>query len=177
MNCGLMPLKNQAPWKKKKKRRGVSPTKSRVIHVVRESESGSSPAGRQHRPSITSKYNPARAWRNRDMSYGAVCCRKICCSVFAAVCVCAIVGVLTSSLKKVPPTEVSSEKGVWLSCALCLSWFPLDSNLSGLFFSTVWATTFTRNSWKTLPSGGLFIGPPGFRFIKFPSTFITVDLM
>lgn len=25
-------------------------------------------------------------------------------------------------------------------------------------------------------SGGLFIGPPGFRFIKFPSTFITVDL-
>jgi len=25
-------------------------------------------------------------------------------------------------------------------------------------------------------SGGLFLGPPGFRFIKFPSTFITVDL-
>jgi len=25
-------------------------------------------------------------------------------------------------------------------------------------------------------SGGLFVGPPGFRFIKFPSTFITVDM-
>ena len=25
-------------------------------------------------------------------------------------------------------------------------------------------------------SGGLFLGPPGFRFIKFPSTFITVDV-
>jgi len=25
-------------------------------------------------------------------------------------------------------------------------------------------------------SGGLFFGPPGFRFVKFPSTFITVDL-
>ena len=25
-------------------------------------------------------------------------------------------------------------------------------------------------------SGGLFVGPPGYRFIKFPSTFITVDL-
>ena len=25
-------------------------------------------------------------------------------------------------------------------------------------------------------NGGLFLGPPGFRFIKFPSTYITVDL-
>jgi prohibitin 2 len=25
-------------------------------------------------------------------------------------------------------------------------------------------------------SGGLFLGPPGFHFIKFPSTFITVDV-
>lgn len=27
-----------------------------------------------------------------------------------------------------------------------------------------------------IKSGGLFLGPPGYEFIKFPSTFITVDL-
>lgn len=37
-------------------------------------------------------------------------------------------------------------------------------------------TRWSKRLDEEAQSGGLFIGPPGFRFIRFPSTFVTVDL-
>ena len=59
---------------------------------------------------------------------------------------CVIFGVLLASLGKVPSTEMGVQYNVHKK--------QLDD---------------------ATKSGGLFVGPPGFRFIKFPSTFITVD--
>lgn len=71
--------------------------------------------------------------------------RKFCWG-FAFVCVCVIIGVLVASLKKVPSTEMGVQYNIHKK--------ELD---------------------EAAKSGSLFLGPPGFRFIKFPSTFITVN--
>eukprot|EP00581_Thalassiosira_minuscula_P026922 CAMPEP_0184414322 /NCGR_PEP_ID=MMETSP0738-20130409/7924_1 /TAXON_ID=385413 /ORGANISM="Thalassiosira miniscula, Strain CCMP1093" /LENGTH=436 /DNA_ID=CAMNT_0026773299 /DNA_START=48 /DNA_END=1358 /DNA_ORIENTATION=+ len=57
------------------------------------------------------------------------------------------IGLLASSLKKVPSTEMGVEYDI-----------------------------YTKQLEDATKSGGLFLGPPGFRFVKFPSTFITVNL-
>jgi len=57
------------------------------------------------------------------------------------------IGLLAASLKKVEETEY------------------------GLLY-----TRWSKNLDDEAQSGGLFTGPPGFRFVKFPSTFVTVDL-
>lgn len=90
-----------------------------------------------------------RAWHNRDrdMSSSAVRRRKRCGWAFALVCVCVIIGVLAASLNKVPSTEMGVQYNI-----------------------------HKKQLEDATKSGGLFVGPPGFRFIKFPSTFITVDL-
>jgi len=72
---------------------------------------------------------------------------KILCWAFAFVVLCVCVGVLAASLKKVPSTEMGVQYDV-----------------------------HRKQLEDATKSGGLFLGPPGFRFIKFPSTFITVDL-
>jgi len=56
-------------------------------------------------------------------------------------------GLIIASLKKVPSTEMGVQYNVHKK--------QLD---------------------EATKSGGLFLGPPGFHFIKFPSTFITVDV-
>lgn len=66
---------------------------------------------------------------------------------FALVILAVIIGVLAASLKKVPSTEMGVQYNVHKK--------QLDD---------------------AAKSGGLFVGPPGFEFIKFPSTFITVNL-
>jgi hypothetical protein len=66
--------------------------------------------------------------------------------IFACV-VCVSIGLLIASLRKVPSTEMGVQYNVHKK--------QLDD---------------------ATKSGGLFLGPPGFRFIKFPSTFITVDV-
>lgn len=72
--------------------------------------------------------------------------KKACCAFFF-VLVCVSIGLLASSLKKVETTEYGIEYDIHKK--------ELD---------------------EAAKSGGLFAGPPGYRFIKFPSTFITVDL-
>ena len=66
--------------------------------------------------------------------------------IFACV-VCVSIGLLIASLRKVPSTEMGVQYNVHKK--------QLDD---------------------ATKSGGLFLGPPGYRFIKFPSTFITVDV-
>jgi len=82
-----------------------------------------------------------------DRSPEAVRRRKIALYVFLGVCLIVIIGVLGASFGKVASTEYGSEYNIHKK--------ELD---------------------EAAKSGGLFIGPPGFRFIKFPSTFVTVDL-
>lgn len=91
--------------------------------------------------------NPAEAWSNRDMSDEAVRRRKIFLWGFIFVSICVVIGVLASSFGKVESTEYALEYDIHQK--------ELDD---------------------AARSGGLFMGPPGFEFIKFPSTFITVDL-
>jgi len=66
---------------------------------------------------------------------------------FALVVLLVIIGVIAASLKKVSSTEMGVQYNIHKKQLL-----------------------------DATKSGGLFIGPPGYRFIKFPSTFITVDL-
>lgn len=73
--------------------------------------------------------------------------RKILCAVLAFVVTCVIIGVLAASLRKVGTTE-----------------FGLEYNIHA------------KELDDAAKSGGLFLGPPGYEFIKFPSTFITVAL-
>jgi len=57
------------------------------------------------------------------------------------------IGLISASLRKVEETEYGLLYDVW-----------------------------TKQLDDEAQSGGLFTGPPGFRFIKFPSTFVTIDL-
>mmetsp|Transcript_623 Transcript_623/g.1126 ORF Transcript_623/g.1126 Transcript_623/m.1126 type:complete len:442 (+) Transcript_623:139-1464(+) len=66
---------------------------------------------------------------------------------FALVVLLVIIGVIAASLKKVSSTEMGVQYNI-----------------------------HKKQLEDATKSGGLFIGPPGYRFIKFPSTFITVDL-
>ncbi|KAL7537554.1 hypothetical protein ACHAXR_010242 [Thalassiosira sp. AJA248-18] len=72
--------------------------------------------------------------------------KKFYCAL-AFVIACVIIGLLAASLKKVPSTEMGVQYNI-----------------------------HKKQLEDATKSGGLFVGPPGFRFIKFPSTFITVDL-
>ncbi|CAJ1959088.1 unnamed protein product [Cylindrotheca closterium] len=73
--------------------------------------------------------------------------RKIAYGVSAFVVVCVAIGLIASSLKKVESTE-----------------FGLQYNIHA------------KELDDAAKSGGLFLGPPGYEFVKFPSTFITVAL-
>ncbi|KAL7555296.1 hypothetical protein ACHAWF_018999 [Thalassiosira exigua] len=73
--------------------------------------------------------------------------RRRSCWAFAFVCLVVAISVIAASLKKVPTTEMGVQYNIHKK--------QLDD---------------------AAKSGGLFVGPPGFHFIKFPSTFITVDL-
>jgi len=73
--------------------------------------------------------------------------RFIACCVFAFVVVCVAIGLIAASLKKVESTEIGLQYDIHAK--------ELDD---------------------AAKSGGLFLGPPGYEFVKFPSTFITVDL-
>ncbi|KAL7465214.1 hypothetical protein ACHAXS_005546 [Conticribra weissflogii] len=82
------------------------------------------------------------------------------------VCVGVAIGLLAASLKKVPSTEMGVQISVlgskrrWiLSCIISISQYDVHK----------------KQLEDAIKSGGLFVGPPGFRFIKFPSTFITVN--
>ena len=83
-------------------------------------------------------------------------------------------------------TERTSEQKSfikWTSIILCVILFiitiallavslkKVEENEYGLLY-----TRWSKNLDDQAQSGGLFAGPPGFRFIKFPSTFVTVDL-
>lgn len=73
--------------------------------------------------------------------------RKICYGVGAFVILSVVIGLVVSSLSKVENTEYGLQYDIHAK--------ELDD---------------------AAKSGGLFLGPPGHRFVKFPSTFITVDL-
>ena len=73
--------------------------------------------------------------------------RRRLCWAFAFVVLCVAVGLIAASLRKVPSTEMGVQYNV-----------------------------HKKQLEDATKSGGLFLGPPGFRFIKFPSTYITVDL-
>jgi len=73
--------------------------------------------------------------------------RKICWGVSAFVILSTAIGLIIASLSKVENTEYGLQYDIHAK--------ELDD---------------------AAKSGGLFLGPPGYRFVKFPSTFITVDL-
>jgi regulator of protease activity HflC (stomatin/prohibitin superfamily) len=83
----------------------------------------------------------------RELTPQEVLCRRIAWGGFFFVCVAVGVGVLVSSLKKV------------------------DNNEYGVEYNR-----HKKQLYDASKTGGLFLGPPGYRFIKFPSTYITVDL-
>mmetsp|Transcript_2869 Transcript_2869/g.4100 ORF Transcript_2869/g.4100 Transcript_2869/m.4100 type:complete len:399 (-) Transcript_2869:12-1208(-) len=89
-------------------------------------------------------------WRNRpprDLSPEELLIQRI--KIGIAVLIVVITGIvlLAISLQKVPNTEYGIEYNI-----------------------------HSKQLEDAAKSGGLFIGPPGFRFVKFPSTYITVDL-
>lgn len=86
-------------------------------------------------------------WSERDTSPEGQSRRRKCLWALFAVALLTGIGVLAASLKKVDSTE-----------------FGLQYNIH------------KKELDDAAKSGGLFPGPPGYRFIKFPSTFITVDL-
>lgn len=86
-------------------------------------------------------------WHRRERTPEEVTRRNICCCVLVVVILITGLGVLIASLRKVDETSYGVEYNVHKK--------QLDD---------------------AAKSGGLFFGPPGYRFIKFPSTFITVDL-
>lgn len=86
-------------------------------------------------------------WYRRDRSPEELFKRKICFGIFFLVIFCTGLGVLIASLKKVPETSFGVEYNV-----------------------------HSKQLDDATKSGGLFLGPPGYEFIKFPSTFVTVDL-
>mmetsp|Transcript_8808 Transcript_8808/g.21395 ORF Transcript_8808/g.21395 Transcript_8808/m.21395 type:complete len:404 (+) Transcript_8808:2-1213(+) len=136
------------PSQEERERIVDAPAESKAIRV-RESEGNqSSAADRDGRmPSVMARCNPAIAWSNRDMSSHAIRRRRICYWVFAFACICVVIGLVAASLKKVPSTEMGVQYNI-----------------------------HKKQLEDATKSGGLFLGPPGFRFIKFPSTFITVAL-
>jgi len=73
--------------------------------------------------------------------------KRNCCIGFTFVVVCVAIGLLASSFAKVETTEFGLQYDIHAK--------ELDD---------------------AAKSGGLFLGPPGYEFVKFPSTFITVDL-
>jgi hypothetical protein len=99
----------------------------------------------------TEKDYPGTGHRTRDMtaSSNALASRRktMIFRIFALMCILVGFCVLLASLKKVPSTEMG-----------------------------VRYDTHKKQLDDASASGGLFIGPPGFRFIKFPSTFITVEV-
>ena len=91
-----------------------------------------------------------RDWRNRpprELSPRAVGIRRIAWAVFIFVCLAVVIGVLVSSLTKV------------------------DNNEYGVQYNV-----HKKQLDDASKSGGLFLGPPGYKFIKFPSTYLTVDM-
>jgi regulator of protease activity HflC (stomatin/prohibitin superfamily) len=86
-------------------------------------------------------------WSDRDMSPRGVTLRKRCLWAFAFCVLITGIAVLAASLKKVESTEYGLQYNIHKK--------ELDD---------------------ASKSGGLFAGPPGYEFIKVPSTFITVDL-
>ncbi|KAL7519108.1 hypothetical protein ACHAWX_004283 [Stephanocyclus meneghinianus] len=116
---------------------------------IREAEDTQSTAGRKQScsSSTMARCNPVDLWHNRDMSASAIHRRKSCCWIIMLAIILVAIGLLVASLKKVPSTEMGVQYNIHKK--------QLDD---------------------AIKSGGLFVGPPGFRFIKFPSTFITVDM-
>jgi regulator of protease activity HflC (stomatin/prohibitin superfamily) len=86
-------------------------------------------------------------WSERDMSPAGALRRKRCLWAFAFCVLITAIALVAASLKKVDSTE-----------------FGLQYNIH------------KKELDDASKSGGLFVGPPGYEFIKFPSTFITVDL-
>ena len=125
-----------------------SPAELTAIKIS-QAEDTQSTAGRKESclSSTMERCNPAYLWHNRDMSASAIHRRKICCWIFMLAIILVAIGLLVASLKKVPSTEMGVQYNIHKK--------QLDD---------------------AIKSGGLFVGPPGFRFIKFPSTFITVDM-
>lgn len=91
--------------------------------------------------------NPMDYWRNRDMSERSRRRRKQLLIAFVIACVVTGISLLCASLRKVSSVELG-----------------------------VKYDKYKKQLNDAAENGGLFFGPPGFRFIKFPSTYITVDL-
>jgi vacuolar-type H+-ATPase subunit H len=93
-------------------------------------------------------------WRNqppaspREYSPREIRNRRIACGIFTLVCLSVGIGVLVSSLKKTESTQYGVQYNVHKK--------KLDD---------------------AAVTDGLFLGPPGYKFIKFPSTFITADII
>jgi prohibitin 2 len=107
--------------------------------------------GGEERKNLLNKMSTGiRDWRNRpprELSPQAVKIRRIALAVFIFVVFAVGIGVLVSSLKKV------------------------DNNEYGVQYQV-----HKKQLDDATKSGGLFLGPPGYKFIKFPSTHITVDM-
>lgn len=86
-------------------------------------------------------------WYHRERTPEDATRRNICFGVLVVALLITIIGLLIASLKKVDETS-----------------FGIQYNV------------YTKQLDDAAKSGGLFFGPPGYKFIKFPSTFITVDL-
>jgi regulator of protease activity HflC (stomatin/prohibitin superfamily) len=91
-----------------------------------------------------------QTWRNqppREYSPIQIRNRRICYGVFTIILLITGIALLISSMRKVETTEYGVQYNVHKK--------QLDD---------------------AAKSGGLFFGPPGYEFVKFPSTFVTVDL-
>jgi regulator of protease activity HflC (stomatin/prohibitin superfamily) len=110
--------------------------------------SGHVEAAASSRPGFAAEINMTfQEWYARERSPEELYKRRICQGIFFLVVFCTGLGVLIASLRKVEETSFGVEYNV-----------------------------HSKQLDDAAKSGGLFLGPPGYEFIKFPSTFITVDL-
>mmetsp|Transcript_8537 Transcript_8537/g.13761 ORF Transcript_8537/g.13761 Transcript_8537/m.13761 type:complete len:160 (-) Transcript_8537:1231-1710(-) len=101
-------------------------------------ESGVPTSTATDNPRPSRKFGIADAWRNRDMSLSnSIRSHRKLLAALAFVCVVVSMGVLIASLKKVPSTEMGVQYNI-----------------------------HKKQLEDATKSGGLFIGPPGFKFIK-----------
>ena len=125
-------------------------TSSKVVTKEQPESCESNPPTKpsSKRKSFMNKFNPVAKWRDRDMSQSSIRRRKILGWTFFVSVLIVSISLIIASLKKVPSTEMGVQYDV-----------------------------HKKQLEDASKSGGLFAGPPGFKFIKFPSTFITVDLL
>lgn len=125
----------------------VEPTASQSLVLTGNTKDRGTSSDSHRRDLLGDLRGNFQEWHRRERTPEEKRRRNVCCCVLVVVVLITGLGLLIASLKKVDETSFGVQYNVHKK--------QLDD---------------------AAKSGGLFFGPPGYKFIKFPSTFITVDL-